>query len=595
MKETRVSERHASEMTKLMFVFATVAASVAVQAQSINGDLNRATPCNVLPTPPGNANGIEKMCPPRGSSTGIAKGDFNHDGIADLAIGISNKDLVFTDGSTTSTLRSAGAVQIVYGTADHGLVAAATTTTPASQLLTAVNPLLFPTSSFKAQNGDAFGSALAAGDFNGDGFTDLAVALPNRTSGLLKGAVMIFLGSSNGLIGPRLFLGPETFLSSLAPSSVLLYAATSLTWGDFNGDGRGDLAVATTFTSDSTTYTPGVTVLFGVPNSESSGGLTTVGKLHFDATPVQALDNATHPSLVLSAGDFNGDGVFDLVAGSPFENTTGAVHVLYGVLGFGPSDCVIHSRVLTPQLWKEGSNNIPGTPVGFAEFGGAFAAGDFNGDGFPDLAIGAPGDLVQAGSTFAYAGSVTIIYGSTHGLQAASSGSLSAFLPSQRFTELSISGLFPTTGDNFGAALAANDFNGDRCRDLAIGAPGNSIQGVTKAGVVAVIYGSSSGLSTTAVQTPQILWSALFGFTPNTGEQFGLSLTAWDFGRGTQADLAIGVPFADVGAATGAGSVFVVYGSLSGLTGAGLQLWTENSPGLHNSAQTGDHFGLAVY
>src|ERR1051326_1772224 len=169
-------------MTKLFFVVATVASSVAVQAQSLNGDLNRATPCNVLPSPPGNANGIEKMCPPRGSSTGIAKGDFNHDGIADLAIGIPNKDLVFTNGSTTSTLRSAGAVQIIYGTTDHGLVAAATSTTPASQLLTAINPLLFPTSNFKAQTGDAFGSALAAGDFNGDGFTDLAVALPNRRS-----------------------------------------------------------------------------------------------------------------------------------------------------------------------------------------------------------------------------------------------------------------------------------------------------------------------------------------------------------------------------------------------------------------------------
>src|SRR5579859_530810 len=207
-------------------------AAASPQDQGSQGEQHRTAPCDRLPTPPGKAIGIEKMCPPRGSSTGIAKGDFNGDGIADLAIGIPDKDFAFTDGSTSTTVIESGAVQIIYGT-DHGLLAGATGFPP-SQLLTAANPLLFPTSLSKAQRGDQFGAALAAGDFNGDGFTDLAVALPGRTVGALQGAVIIFLGTSHGLIGPRLFLGPDTFVSPAAPNPALFFAATSLTWGDFN-------------------------------------------------------------------------------------------------------------------------------------------------------------------------------------------------------------------------------------------------------------------------------------------------------------------------------------------------------------------------
>ena len=589
-------QRFSIRYSRRIFLLAGLSMAIAARAQDhgAQGDLERTRPCNVLPAPPGKALGIEKMCPARGSSTGIAKGDFNGDGIADLAIGIPDKDVVFTDGSTTTTVTEAGAVQIIYGTADRGLLAGGTGI-PSSQLLTALNPLLSPTSNAKAQTADTFGASLAAGDFNGDGFSDLAVALPGKTVGGLKGAVIIFLGTDHGLIGPRLFLGPDTFVSPAAPNPGEFFAARSLTWGDFNGDGLGDLAVASTFSDNGgLSFTPGVTVLFGAPHS--GFGVTTTGKLHFDATAVDTSDiptgqpGNTIPSLVLAAGDFNADGVFDLVAASPFESATGAVHVLYGVTGFGPSDCVIHSCVQQPQLWKEGSNNIPGTPVAFALFGAALAAGDFNGDGAPDLAIGAPEDRVTVGSTTAFAGSVTIIYGSGHGLIAPLSGAL---VP-QRFNEASTGVLFPTSGDHFGQALAANDFNGDGRKDLAIGAPGNSIQGVNQAGAVAVIFGSATGLSTTA-QTPQILWSALFGFNPHVGDEFGSSLTAWNFGRSTQADLAIGVPFAEVGAVPDAGLVFVVYGSPAGLTSAGLQAWTENSAGLNNSAQTGDHFGLTLY
>jgi len=65
-----------------------IAISAPQNSNSGQGDVNRADPCAHLPNPPGNANGIDQQCPAIGSSSGVSKGDFNGDGVADLAIGV---------------------------------------------------------------------------------------------------------------------------------------------------------------------------------------------------------------------------------------------------------------------------------------------------------------------------------------------------------------------------------------------------------------------------------------------------------------------------------------------------------------------------
>ncbi len=132
-------------------------------------------------------------------------------------------------------------------------------------------------------------------------------------------------------------------------------------------------------------------------------------------------------------------------------------------------------------------------------------------------------------------------------------------------------------GDRFGFALAAGNFNGGLHDDLAIGVPLEDILNIRDAGEVDVIYGSATGLSTTG-RAPQIWHQNTTNIEDSieTNDQFGSSLTAWNFGRNEArrpppdffltnfqtADLAIGVPLENIGTIGDAGAVNVIYGSI---------------------------------
>ena len=98
-------------------------------------------------------------------------------------------------------------------------------------------------------------------------------------------------------------------------------------------------------------------------------------------------------------------------------------------------------------------------------------------------------------------------------------------------------------------AARAQDFNGDGFADLAIGVPGESVGSVTGAGAVNVIYGSSIGLTATGNQ----FWTQDklgIGNSAEPFDRFGDSLAWGDFNGDGFSDLAIGVPYEDVGSVT---------------------------------------------
>ena len=189
-------------------------------------------------------------------------------------------------------------------------------------------------------------------------------------------------------------------------------------------------------------------------------------------------------------------------------------------------------------------------------------------------------------SSFAYAaGAVNVLYGSASGLSAAGS----------QLWDQDSAGVLGTAemDDSFGAALAAGDFDGDGRVDLAVGVSGESVNGLASAGAVNVLYGAASGLTSARNQ----LWhqdSAGIIGTAEENDQFGDALAAADFNGDGRADLAVGVPTETVNGATWAGAVNVLYGSASGLTSAGNQLWTQDSTGVPGTPNTGAEFGCAL-
>ncbi|HXV88280.1 MAG TPA: FG-GAP repeat protein [Nitrososphaeraceae archaeon] len=278
-------------------------------------------------------------------------GDFNGDGKDDVAIGVPLEDVDI--GGTT--IIDAGAVNVLYGSS-NGLSA----TTPKSdqfwtQSTTDVSDV--------PEEGDLFGSSVSAGDFNGDGFDDLAIGVTHEDVDTGRGtigdagAVNVLYGSSNGL-------------SATSPKSDQFWTQDSSEVNDVPEEGD----------------------LFG-----SS----------------------------VSAGDFNGDGKDDLAIGVQFEDVdtggqnivnAGAVNILYG-----SSNGLSATSPKSDQFWTQDSSEVNDVPEEGDLFGSSLSAGDFNGDGKDDLAIG----VLDEDDTVSIliingAGAFNVLYGSSNGLSARS-------------------------------------------------------------------------------------------------------------------------------------------------------------------------------
>ena len=140
------------------------------------------------------------------------------------------------------------------------------------------------------------------------------------------------------------------------------------------------------------------------------------------------------------------------------------------------------------QLWHQDVASVEGVAESCDNFGSAVAAGDFNGDGADELAVGVPYDdppPVRGLATVADAGAVNVIYGSYF-------GGLNTTTYADQYWHQNSAGIEDTAeaGDLFGYAVAVGDFNGDGMDDLAVGVPGEDVSGLQDAGAVNVLYGS---------------------------------------------------------------------------------------------------------
>ena len=312
--------------------------------------------------------------PVGGNGTSLITGDMNNDGNLDLllvstsdntvSVLLGNGDGTFQEQKTTTTgygpvavtvgdlngdgeldvivagnpvsdiCMSGGAVEVLLGNGDGTLQA------PQDYCLD--TPI-----------GGASPLAVAIGDFNGDGKLDVVTA-NEGVEGVYN--ISIFLGNGDGTLQANQFVW-EYSISQ--PSSGIVT-------GDFNRDGKLDMAVSNVSNPDTAPEASSISILLGM------------GDGTFQAPVTYGLPNNTNPASILVA-DFDGDGKADLAipsgnggqeGGAPFENL-GPLSAIYIFLGNGDGTFQVQ------EGYSPAANNV-GEAV-------ALAVGDFNGDGKPDL------------------------------------------------------------------------------------------------------------------------------------------------------------------------------------------------------------------
>jgi len=397
-----------------------------------------------------------------------------------------------------------------------------------------------------------------AGDFNGDGISDLVISA-NRAevSGQLNvGLNYVVFGSNTGFpsgieliningVNGVVFEGEEAdYYTGNSVSAA----------GDFNGDGIDDILIGAMRASPNGNSNAGSSyVIFGdedrLPNPLPLAGLNSTNGIRLDSSSPSIRSGFS----VSGAGDINGDGIDDVIIGAPYSSYpsagTGASYVLFGNETVPPSPFDLDSLFYSGGLIALGGSG--GEASGFSVSG----AGDLNGDGMDDLIIGAPGASPN-GNT--YAGRAYVLFGDNAGLPSiVDLGTINGL------NGIVING--EAAGDYAGLSVrAAGDINGDGVDDVIIGAPYADIVG-TASGRSYVVFGSDQPLP-----SPLNLSSlnGNNGFEVRgefAGAQFGQSVSgAGDVNGDGLDDIIIGSPFEPTDTKYNVGRSYVVFGKADG-------------------------------
>jgi len=495
-------------------------------------------------------------------------GDVNGDGFADIIVGARGND---SGGST------AGAAYVVFGKS-----------TGFGTLIDLTG--LAATDGFKIQgerHDDQAGfSVSSAGDVNGDGFADIIVGAPFKDrsgpgGGVYAGTVYVIFGKASGF-GSLIDL---TGLSAVDGFKIQGGVAERFhegevagrsvsSAGDVNGDGFADIIVGAPANFNDDGYTGAAYVVFG----KSSGFGSLIDLTNLSAAQgfkIQGDAADDRAGIVSSGGDVNGDGFADIIVGAYGNDSggdrAGAAYVIFGKAG-GFGNLINVSDLTASEGFK-----IQGDFAADQAGGSVSSAGDFNGDGFADILVGARSND-SGGSN---AGAAYVIYG-----KAGSFGSLIDL------TDLSAAQGFKIQGDaaddNAGRSVSSGgDVNGDGFADIIVGAYGNDSGGYN-AGAAYVIFGRATINTNTA---PTV--SANVGLTLNEGATGTITAALLDYDDAEQADTAI--TYTITSAATN--GTLKLSGSALGLGGTFTQDDINNGrlTYVHNGGETtSGAFGFTV-
>lgn len=456
------------------------------------------------------------------------------------------------------------------------------------------------------ETGDAFGSAVAVGDFDGDALEDVAIGVPGEDIGSRNGAgaVNVLYGSPSGLGTAR-----NQFFSQDTPgipgvSEPGDQFGAALAVGDFDNDFRQDLAIGAPGESLGSISSAGaVHVIYG-----SNSGLTTTSNqvMNQDAPGITGgAEAGDRFGKSLAAGLINEQdgqpiGYDDLFVGVPLENLgsvvdAGAIHHIQGgAAGLSlASDTSLH----------EDSTGVPTVTKANEQFGASMTVRNFDADpptnGSGDLAVSAPREAVNGGGGVASpnAGVVFLVHGRTDAPGLSTSVDLIDGIdgpsdPTNRYfgQDLAWRGSLGNGADDlvvgvrnstqgYGGGAEVFDLDGEPGSlplDPVIGHNPNDGPGLAVIGLnhgfpgsyasgilVGVPFATDGGAAASGVVDG---WGGIYGQSigpgaPEANDILGYDLALGDFDGDETDDLVVGVPGEDIGSVSDAGAVVVAYGT----------------------------------
>ncbi|MGQ0592570.1 MAG: hypothetical protein ACT4QB_07945 [Gammaproteobacteria bacterium] len=345
----------------------------------------------------------------------------------------------------------------------------------------------------------------AAGDVNGDGMDDLLIGAridrsppppppPADPPMRFDGAVYVVFGGrdvgSSGNLELSALDGTNGF--EISPVTDAATSSQASAAGDINGDGMDDLLLGARNATPNGGSSGESYVVFGGAGVGAGGNLQLEALNGTNGFRIPGLASPDSVGFAVStAGDVNVDGVPDLLIGaggaSPGgRSLAGASYVVFGGAGVGRSGTFNLAAL-------DGTNGFQLSGVAAGDLSGRAVntAGDVNGDGIPDLLIGAygasPNGRFRAGASY-------VVFGGA-GVGAGGNIELSALNGTNGFKLSGVRGgdaSIPEFGDFSGFALStAGDFNGDRVDDLLIGARYADPNQRGRAGESYVVFGGA--------------------------------------------------------------------------------------------------------
>lgn len=452
--------------------------------------------------------------------TSVTSGDLDGDGYDDLVIGAE------TGAGPANNRPAAGEVTIIYG----GPARAGDTdlATPPSGVAVV----------YGAEAGDNLGKTVAAHDLDGDGFEDLILPAPGgdgaaniRTGG---GDVYILYGSLTRLPASTDLLTPPVGVVTIYGVDPGDAYGSSVTAGDFDGDGFDDLVLGAAQAdgpSNARSAAGDLAVIYGGPVPLS--GILDLATPPAGTTFIRGADTGDQLGSSIAAGDVDGDGYDDLIAGAfagdgPLDDrlSAGEVAVIYG----GPT-MLPTIDLATPPV---GTALIYGGDVGDL-LGFMVATGDLDGDGTSDLLLGAR-DADGPSGVRGDSGEVVIIFGDP-----------------VRLSDIDLASPPPTiefvwgadSSDGLSSSITAADLDGDGYDEIVVGGKDGDgpANGRASAGEVAIVRGSPARGASIDLATPPPGVELIYG--ADAGDALGNAVAAGDLDGDGFLDLILGSNFAD--------------------------------------------------